>query len=195
VHNFSARALTLFARGRCLPFLIEYFMDQTLIDRIKQIKLLATDVDGVLTDAGMYYTSDGLELKKFNTRDGLGISLLRNAGFKLAIITSENTTIVANRAKKLKITDVYQGTLTKVEAMEDLLVKYSLTWNEIAYIGDDYNDLLLLSRVGLAVTPADGTKRNKAIAHYVTERKGGEGCVRELCDMILDVQEIESFLG
>lgn len=170
-------------------------MDQTLIDRVKKIKLLATDVDGVLTDAGMYYASDGLELKKFNTRDGLGLSLMRNAGFKLAIITSENTAIVANRAKKLRITDVYQGTLTKVEAMEEMLAKYAFDWDEVAYIGDDYNDLALLARVGLAVTPADGTVRNKAVAHLVTERKGGEGCVRELCDLILDVQGIESHLG
>ncbi|MGE5316221.1 MAG: KdsC family phosphatase [Acidobacteriota bacterium] len=170
-------------------------MDQTLIDRIKKIKLLATDVDGVLTDAGMYYASDGLELKKFNTRDGLGLALMRNAGFKLAIITSENTAIVTNRARKLRITDVYQATLTKVEAMEDLLAKYQLTWEEAAYIGDDYNDLQLLARVGLAVTPADGSKRNKAVAHLVTERCGGGGCVRELCDLILDVQGIESFLG
>jgi 3-deoxy-D-manno-octulosonate 8-phosphate phosphatase (KDO 8-P phosphatase) len=170
-------------------------MDQSLLDRLLKIKLLATDVDGVLTDAGMYYASDGIELKKFNTRDGLGLSLLRNADFKLAIITSENTVIVANRAKKLRITDVYQGTLTKVEAMEDLLGKYSLTWDQAAYIGDDYNDLALMERVGLAVTPADGTKRNKAIAHYVTERKGGEGCVRELCDMIIEAQGIESRLG
>ncbi|HLP17768.1 MAG TPA: acylneuraminate cytidylyltransferase, partial [Bacteroidota bacterium] len=96
-------------------------MDHTLLDRLLRIKLLATDVDGVLTDAGMYYASDGVELKKFNTRDGLGLSLLRNAGFRLAIITSENTTIVTNRAKKLRITDVYQGTLTKIEAMEEML--------------------------------------------------------------------------
>jgi 3-deoxy-D-manno-octulosonate 8-phosphate phosphatase (KDO 8-P phosphatase) len=170
-------------------------MDHTLTERLVKIKLLATDVDGVLTDAGMYYASDGLELKKFNTRDGLGLSLLRNAGLKLAIITSENTAIVANRAKKLRITDVYQGTLTKVEAMEALLIKYSLTWDEIAYIGDDYNDLALMERVGLAATPADGSKRNKAIAHYVTERKGGEGCVRELCDMIIDAQHLECRLG
>jgi YrbI family 3-deoxy-D-manno-octulosonate 8-phosphate phosphatase len=166
-------------------------MDQSLADRIKKIKLLASDVDGVMTDAGMYYSSDGVELKKFNTRDGLGLALLRNAGFRLAIITSENTAIVAHRARKLKITDVYQGTFTKVEAMEELLVKYSLQWDEIAYIGDDYNDLPLLARVGFAATPADGTLRNKAIAHYVTEKKGGEGCVRELCDMILEVQGIE----
>ncbi len=166
-------------------------MDPLLVARIKKIKLLATDVDGVLTDAGMYYASDGVELKKFNTRDGMGLRLLRNADFKLAIITSENTAIVANRARKLQITDVYQGTFTKVEAMEELLVKYSLHWDEIAYIGDDYNDLALLARVGFAATPADGTARNKAAAHYVTEKKGGEGCVRELCDMILDVHGIE----
>jgi 3-deoxy-D-manno-octulosonate 8-phosphate phosphatase (KDO 8-P phosphatase) len=166
-------------------------MDQSLVARIKKVKLLATDVDGVMTDAGMYYASDGLELKKFNTRDGLGLTLMRNAGFKLAIITSENTAIVAHRAKKLRITDVYQGTFTKVEAMEELLQKYSLQWDEIAYIGDDYNDLPLLARVGFAVTPADGTPRNKAIAHHVTVKKGGEGCVREICDLILEVQGIE----
>ncbi|HLP17504.1 MAG TPA: HAD hydrolase family protein, partial [Bacteroidota bacterium] len=119
----------------------------------------------------------------------------RNAGFRLAIITSENTTIVTNRAKKLRITDVYQGTLTKIEAMEEMLAKYSLTWDEVAYIGDDYNDLGIMAKVGLAVTPADGSTRNKEIAHYVTTRKGGEGCVRELCDMIIEAQHIECRLG
>lgn len=162
---------------------------KTLLTKLKQIKLLATDVDGVLTDAGMYYSSDGVELKKFSTRDGMGLVLLQQAGFVTAIITSEDTAIVKNRAAKLQIENLFQGCKNKVEAMELLLKKYSLTWNEAAFIGDDVNDLELLKRVGFAATPADGTIKNKKFAHYITKKKGGEGCVRELCDMLLEISE------
>lgn len=162
-------------------------MKKSLVAKLKKIKLLVTDVDGVLTDAGMYYSEDGIELKKFSTRDGMGMVLLRNAGFKLAIVTSENTKIVAMRAQKLEIDDLYQGAMNKVEALEDLLEKYSLRWDEIAYIGDDINDMPVLERVGFAVTPADGAIWNKKAAHYVTKNKGGEGCVREVCDLLLQI--------
>ncbi len=163
-------------------------MKKSLAAKLKKIKLLATDVDGVMTDAGMYYGDDGIELKKFSTRDGMGMVLLRKAGYKLAIITSENTKIVAMRAQKLQIGDIYQGAMNKVEAMEDLLKKYSLRWDEIAYIGDDVNDLPVLERVGFAATPSNGTERNKKIADYITKNKGGDGCVREVCDLLIDMK-------
>jgi len=145
------------------------------------------DVDGVLTDSGVYYSDERLELKKFSIRDGMGMSLMRKAGYKIAIITSENTKIVALRSERLQVVDVYQGVISKVEAVEDLLNKYSLTWNEIAYIGDDINDIPVLQRVGFAAAPADATALNKKSAHYITKNNGGHGAVREVCDLFLDL--------
>ncbi|MDE3059219.1 MAG: HAD-IIIA family hydrolase [Bacteroidota bacterium] len=162
-------------------------MKKILKSQLTKIKLFATDVDGVLTDGGMYYSENGTELKKFNTRDGMGMVLLRNAGISIAIITSEDTEVVRRRAEKLQVKDLIQGAKDKVAAMEKLLARRSLAWNEIAYIGDDVNDTELLKRVGFAATPADGIERNKAIAHYVTKKKGGEGCVREVCDLLLQL--------
>jgi 3-deoxy-D-manno-octulosonate 8-phosphate phosphatase (KDO 8-P phosphatase) len=162
-------------------------MTKKNIARLKKIKLLATDVDGVLTDSGMYYAENGDEMKKFNTRDGMGMVMLRDFGIKVGIITREDTRIVERRAMKLKITDLFQGTRDKVAAMETLMKRHGLQWEEVAFIGDDVNDLALLKRVGFAAAPADAAPQNKKIAHYITEKKGGEGCVREICDMLLEV--------
>ncbi len=163
----------------------------SLSKRLKQIRLLVTDVDGVLTDAGMYYSENGIEQKKFSTRDGMGLTLLRYAGLITAIVTSEETEIVRLRAKKLKIHNLYQGVRNKIKIVEKMKIKYSLEWNEIAYIGDDINDLEVMASAGFSATPADGSRWNKRIARYVTERKGGEGCVREVCDMILEAQHLD----
>ena len=164
-------------------------MNKSLIPRLKKIKMLATDVDGVLTDSGMYYSENGDELKKFNTRDGMGLVLLRNAGFIVAIVTSEDTKIVERRAAKLKITDLLQGIRDKVAALEILMKRHNLKWEEVAYIGDDVNDLDVMRHVGFAAAPADATEQNKKLAHYVTKRKGGDGCVREICDIVLGLSK------
>ncbi len=166
-------------------------MTSSLVKRLKHIRLLVTDVDGVLTDAGMYYSENGIEQKKFSTRDGMGLTLLRHAGLVTAIVTSEETEIVRLRAKKLKINNLYQGVRNKIKTVEKIKLKYSLEWKEIAYIGDDVNDLEVMSIVGFAATPSDGSRWNKKLAHYITERKGGEGCVREICDMILESQHLD----
>jgi YrbI family 3-deoxy-D-manno-octulosonate 8-phosphate phosphatase len=160
-------------------------MKKTLHSRLKKIKLLALDVDGVLTDAGAYYSEKGLELKKFSIRDGMGMVLLQKAGYKVAIITTENTKIAEIRAKRLKIEDIYQGVTDKTEAIEDLLKKYSLQWDEVAFIGDDINDVPVLQRVGFAAAPSNATALNKKTAHYITKNTGGNGCVREVCDLLL----------
>ncbi len=158
---------------------------KSLLIRMKKIKMLATDVDGVLTDSGMYYSEHGDEIKKFSTRDGMGIVLLQKAGYRVAIVTSEDTKIVERRAAKLKVTDLVQGSRDKVSSVEMLMKRHSLSWDEVAFIGDDVNDLEVMKRVGFAATPADATDQNKAIAHYITEKNGGGGCVREICDMLL----------
>lgn len=159
-----------------------------LHDRFAKVKMLVMDVDGVLTDAGMYYSENGDELKKFNTKDGKGIELLHKAGIKTAIITSENTKIVARRAAKLKIEELYQGVDNKLQIVKNLAVKYALDLEQIAYIGDDVNDLEVLEAVGLAVSVADGMPKAQALAHYITDKSGGEGAVRELVEMILQAQ-------
>ena len=159
--------------------------DKLFKQKIKNIKLLCVDVDGVLTDGGMYYTEDGNEFKKFNVRDGMGIFLLKQIGIEVAIITFENTKIVQNRANKLKINDLFMGAKNKVNSVEILLKKYKLDWINVCFIGDDINDNEVLKKVGLAVTPNDGISENKKVVHLITGKKGGAGCVRELCDLII----------
>lgn len=153
-----------------------------------KIKLFLADVDGTLTDAGMYYSENGNELKKFNTRDGLGFRLLKEAGIKTGIITSENTKIVESRAKKLNIDYLYQGQLDggKLNIAKVICKKENISLDEVAYIGDDVNCIDLLSAVGFAACPADAHSQVKAIPGIdQMQLNGGEGCVREWIDMIL----------
>lgn len=151
----------------------------------KNIKLFATDCDGVLTDAGMYYSEDGDVLKKFNTKDGMGFAILHKRGIKTAILTGENSEIVLKRAEKLKVDDVYLGCNDKVAAMEELLLKYDLSYDEVAYIGDDINDIELLKKVGFSFSVADALKIVKNVTRYTTLSKGGEGAVREAIEILL----------
>ncbi len=163
-------------------------MNTVLNKKLKQIKILITDVDGVLTDGGAYYSDEGIELKKFSIRDGMGIVLLQKAGFKVAIVTTEKTKIVERRAERLRVTDLFQGVINKVEAVEELLQKYSLSWNQAAFIGDDINDIPVLKKVGFAAVPNNGAALNKKIADFVTKAEGGHGAVREVCDLLLDLK-------
>ncbi len=158
---------------------------QSLSIRLKNIKVLATDVDGVLTDAGMYYANDGEELKKFNTKDGKGIELVRRQGIAVAIITSEKTNIVARRAKKLRVENLYQGVQNKMHIIEELVRRYNISIDEICYIGDDLNDLDVLKHVGFSACPYDAILEVKNSVNFVCENNGGGGCVREVCDLIV----------
>ena len=157
----------------------------------KKIKLVLSDVDGVLTDGGMYYSENGDELKKFNTRDGMGFQLLREKGIKTGIITSENTKIVENRAKKLKIDYLYQGKREdgKLAVAKKICEKEGITLDEIAYIGDDINCLELLSSVSFSACPADAIDKVKKIPNIkVLSLKGGEGAFREFVEWLLNVE-------
>jgi YrbI family 3-deoxy-D-manno-octulosonate 8-phosphate phosphatase len=159
---------------------------------LSNIKLFAMDVDGVLTDAGMYYSEDGNELKKFNTRDGKGIELLRKTGIKTAIITSENTKIVEKRAKKLKVDYLFQGIKTNKEVMIKKVAKeLGISLKNVAYIGDDVNDLTALKSVGFPITVKNATTQNKEISKLIVPFNGGDGCVRYVCDLILKNQKNE----
>lgn len=154
----------------------------------KHIKLFLCDVDGTLTDGGMYYSETGDELKKFNTRDGMGFQLLREAGIKTGIITSENTKIVENRAKKLKIDFLRQSKSDggKLAAAQEICDELGITLSEVAYIGDDINCYALLSTVAVAACPADAMLKVKSISDiHVMAKKGGEGCVREFIESLL----------
>lgn len=154
----------------------------------KTIKLFLTDIDGTLTDGGMYYSEKGDELKKFNTRDGMGISMLHNAGIKVGIITSENCQLNLRRAKKLKVDYIYQGEKNKgkLSIAEDLAKELGITMQNIAYIGDDINCYELLSHVGCAACPSDASTKLKSIPGIsIMSQKGGDGCVREFIEMIL----------
>ncbi|MEO9965621.1 MAG: HAD hydrolase family protein [Reichenbachiella sp.] len=153
-----------------------------------KIKLLASDVDGVLTDAGMYYTETGDEMKKFNTRDGKGFELVRNQGIKTAIITSETTEIVANRAKKMKIDYLKQGASGggKLEAIKSICEKEQISLDEVAYIGDDVNCKEILMNVGLAACPQDAVDSIKQLPNInLLPVKGGEGVVRYFIDYLI----------
>jgi len=143
------------------------------------------DVDGVLTDGGMYYTEEGEIFKKFNTRDGMGIELLRKNKIIPAIITKEYSKIVSKRADKLKVDEVYIGVEDKLKVIEELANKYDLDFDAIAYIGDDINDLPVLKKIGLRFAPNDAIPEIRQIADYLTSKKGGEGALREAVDFIL----------
>jgi YrbI family 3-deoxy-D-manno-octulosonate 8-phosphate phosphatase len=149
------------------------------------VRLLCVDVDGVLTDAGMYYGADGEVLKKFNTRDGLGLARAREAGIAVAIVSGEDSAIVHARAAKLKIDDVFCGAANKRLAIDELCARHGLALDEVAFIGDDLNDLPALECVGLACAVADAADPVQAVAHYVTRRRGGDGAVRELCEFLI----------
>jgi len=152
-----------------------------------KIKLFATDVDGTMTNACMYYAEDGIELKQFNFRDGMGFQLLRQAGIKTAIITSENTNIVKKRAEKLKVDYLSMGTWAKLDFVKNICAELNITLDDVAYIGDDINDFELLSAVKYKACPADAVKKIKNIPNIkILEHKGGDGAVREFIEFLLD---------
>lgn len=153
-----------------------------------QIKLFLTDVDGTLTDGGMYYSENGDELKKFNTRDGMGLQLLQRQGIKVGIITSENTKMVERRSAKLKIDYLRQGKRDggKLAVAREICDEMGITLNEVAYIGDDVNCKDLLSAVGIAACPSDAMDEIKTIPNiHIMKKNGGEGCVREFVHTIV----------
>ena len=154
----------------------------------KKIKLLLTDVDGVMTDAGMYYSNSGNEMKKFNVHDGMGLQLIKKAGIKTGIITSETSQLVENRNNKLKLDYIFQGRINggKLSSAIEICEKEGITLEEVAYIGDDINCFELLSAVGFPACPQDAVNEIKQIPGIlILSNKGGMGCVRELTDLIL----------
>ncbi len=163
-------------------------MTETMIPCVNDIRLFLTDVDGTLTDGGMYYGSDGTEFKKFNTRDGMGLQLLQHTGVKVGIVTSENTAINVNRARKLKLDYLKQSARDggKLAAVNEICAEMGITLQQVAYVGDDVNCFDLLAAVGWAACPADACDKVKSIKGiHILQRRGGDACVREWIDQIL----------
>ena len=150
--------------------------------------MLLVDVDGVLTDGGMYYSEKGDIMKKFHTRDGMGVTLLRQKGIHTIIITKEKTKMVQQWAKKMKIFKLYEGIKQKEKMLEKISVKLKIKPEEMAFIGDDINDMGLLKMVGFSAAPNDATEKVKKICSYICKKNGGEGVLREIADKILETK-------
>ena len=166
-----------------------------LREKAAKIKWFFCDIDGTLTDGGVYYSPEGELLKRFSLRDGTGFFLLRQCGIKTGFITTENSPIVEQRAKKLKINKYIYGTHHKVDAMKDFLASEGLMMDEVAFIGDELNDIKLLKSCGLSFAVGDANQRVKDVADIVCENFGGRGAFREAAEILLslmdtDVQEI-----
>jgi len=158
--------------------------------KARKIKLLVTDIDGVWTDAKMYYTADGEYMKSFSTYDGMATYLLKKAGIPTAIITGENSAPVTARAEKLNIEDVFLGVQDKLEVFEALLNKYDLKPEEVAYIGDDLNDYVVMQVAGLTASPASTPAFHILEPDILLDRVGGDGAFREFADIILACQHL-----
>ncbi len=158
---------------------------KNLTNIARNINFVIFDVDGVLTDGGIIIDNKGNELKSFHVRDGHGIKMLIRTGINVALITGRSSKVVARRARELGITEVFQRCFDKRKAYEQLVEKYSLDDHEVAYVGDDIVDIPLLQRIGLPVVVADADDEVKAHALMVTQKGGGRGAAREVCDLIL----------
>jgi len=155
--------------------------------RLRRVKLLLCDVDGVMTDGSIFITADG-EFKQFGIQDGLGLVILRKHGVKVGWISARPSIITTKRAEELHIDFLSQQKESKVAAAEEILSQAALNWDEVCFVGDDVVDLCLLKRAGVAVAVANGIDEVKAIAHYTTTARGGHGAVREVVTMILKAQ-------
>ncbi|MBG39516.1 MAG: 3-deoxy-D-manno-octulosonate 8-phosphate phosphatase [Cryomorphaceae bacterium] len=164
------------------------FLESSLKEKLEKIKLLILDVDGVMTDGGMTFTAKGDELKRFNTKDGMGILKLRNTEIEMGIISSGfSSDIVEKRAKMLDIENCYVGREAKMSILQSWIIEKGLNLEQVAMIGDDINDREVMIGVGLAVCPADAVDEIKSISHIVLKNKGGDGCVREFIDNYLQI--------
>lgn len=156
--------------------------------KAQKIKLIGFDVDGVMTDNSLIFDENGVEYKKFNGKDGQGIELLHKAGIIPAIISKRNNGTVSYRAKILGITEFHMGVKNKYESLNEIMIKHGFARDEIAFMGDDLPDICVLESVGLACCPSDAVDEVKAVCGFISSRKGGDGAVREVCELILKAQ-------
>lgn len=170
-------------------------MTDELISQIKKIKLVVSDCDGVLTDGGLYYTEDGLEIKRFHVLDGMGFLMLRENGIKTGLITGESNPLVKNRANKLKLDYVCLGTKDKLGKLTEICNEMGIPISEAAYVGDDSFDVPAIESCGFGVVPGDALDYIRERADYVTQKGGGRGCFREVADLILRTKGINPLEG
>lgn len=156
--------------------------------KAKEIKLLICDIDGVLTDGGLYFDQDGNEFKRFCSQDGHGLKALMQYGIEVATISARNTPAVTHRMKNLGIKHYYQAQNDKAIVLDKLLGKLQINVNEVAYVGDDVVDLVVMRQVGLAIAVNNAVAGVKKYAHWITQKNGGQGAVREVCDFLLEAQ-------
>jgi len=159
---------------------------QEALPKARNVKLLLLDVDGVLTDGTIRYTKDGEESKDFNTQDGFGLRILQESGIQVGIITARTSEAVNRRAADLKLNLLYQGTKNKIDAFREILKKTGLQPFQTGFMGDDWLDLQLINNVGFSAAPANSVAEVKQRVHYVTSRSGGQGAVREVCELIME---------
>lgn len=164
-------------------------LDEELLKKIRLIRLLILDVDGVLTDGRIIMNDNGQEIKHFDVKDGHGIKIVMRHGIDVVFLTGRRSEVVEHRARDLGVSEVHQGIWNKVEAFEEILRRRNLDRDHVAYVGDDVVDIALLKRVGFSVAVADASEDVKKVADYVTKKSGGRGAVREVCEIILKAQE------
>ena len=153
------------------------------------IKLLAFDVDGVMTDGSITYDENGVEYKTFNAKDGHGLAKMAKNGFITAIITGRKNGTVDRRATDLRVTEVFQGVKNKLPILEAIMEKYGLDFSQVAYMGDDEPDICILEKVAIAACPFDAVDKVQSVCNFKENRCGGRGEVRELCDFVFDSQQ------
>jgi 3-deoxy-D-manno-octulosonate 8-phosphate phosphatase (KDO 8-P phosphatase) len=168
--------------------LIRMLISKLLLKKFQKIKLVLTDVDGVLTDGGMYYTKNGDVMKRFFVRDGMGVNLLKKQGIPTIIVTKEKNIVTKKWSNKMNIEKLYQGIIKKEDILEKVCKDFIIKSEEVAYIGDDVNDLELLKRVGISAAPLDALDEVIKLCDYVCKNRSGNGAFRELSDLILFTQ-------
>lgn len=168
---------------------MNYLNKRDLFERAKKVKCLICDIDGVMTDGAIYISNTGEDMKAFHAQDGIGMSMLMAAGIELAVITSSENNVIHKRMEQIGIKTYFSGHIDKRGAYKELKQQLNLEDEDIAYIGDDLSDLLIIKQVGLGVTVPNAVSYVKEGAHWITERKGGDGAVRELCEIILMAQD------
>ena len=163
-------------------------IDKELRAKLKRLRLLSLDTDGVLTDGGIYFTDAGDELRKFNVKDGLGIQRAQRAGVVVVMMTASTAPAIAHRARALGVEHIYLDTRDKLARIVKICDDLEIDLEDVAHVGDDLTDIALFEAVGCPMTVADGVNEARALAQYIAERRGGDAAVREICDLIVEAK-------
>ncbi|MBC8277600.1 MAG: HAD hydrolase family protein [FCB group bacterium] len=173
-----------------IPKFLKHWINRILKDRLRKIKIVLLDVDGVLTDGRFFYSDDGREFKSFDVKDGFAIRMAGLLGLKFAIITGKMSPIVERRGRELGVEEIHQGYFNKIEVYEDIKLRNGYSDDECAFIGDDLFDLGVLSKAGFSACPADAVEEVKSSVDFISQNPGGRGAVRELIELIMNAQEV-----